>query len=306
MTGPALNLINKIFKADYATVQPKIIQTHKFEILVSFGNPEKGRILLKFANALTRKSGWEPSVTALHFSPTNDVSNYNIEEYEKESFSPIIDEASVLDQKIVTLFRISTDITTDIIETANVGKFDLLLLGPGQSIYEGSLLGKIFGFTSKIFNPDRLINTVTGKERLFQSSPFDDKIRLILTKCNNPVGILIDRNLSEFNNIVVTFTSAEDAFLLKYAQKLVENSSSNISLLPISSMLFNNNELNQSINSFKIEYPDNYTTITEQEADSKYLNYADLIIISMNGWMKLVNLKKAWVKNIPSIFVVKN
>jgi Kef-type K+ transport system membrane component KefB len=305
MTGPALSLIHKIFKVDYATIQPKIIQSDKFEILVSFGNPVRGRSLLKLANALTRKSGEGASVTALHFSPTNDVSNFNIEEYETESFTPIIEEASLLNQKIVTLFKISNDITSDIINTANVGKFDLLLLGPGQSIYEKSLLGKIFGFTNKIINPDRLINTITGKERLFQSSPFDDKIRLILSKCTTPVGILIERNLSGFNNVIVTLYSAEDVFLLKYAQKLILNSDSTIWLHPITSSLLTNNELNESINSYQIAHSDNYKIINDQEADNKYINQADLIIISMNSWIKLVNLKKAWVKNIPSIFVMK-
>jgi Kef-type K+ transport system membrane component KefB len=306
MTGPALSLINKIFKVDHkAALQPKIIQPDKFDILVSFGNPERGRSLLKFANALSKKSKGETSVTALHFSPTNDVSNYNIEEYEIESFSPILEEASALNQKIVTLFKVSNDITSDIIDTANAGKFDLLLLGPGQSIYEGSLLGKIFGFTTKIFNPDRLINTVTGKERLFQLSPFDDKIRLILARCENPVGILIERSCSSLNNVILILNSTEDVFLLKYAQKLAINSGSSISLLPMSPSLLTNNELNDAIDSHKIASPDNYKIISEQEFDNKKVNQADLIIISMNSWIKVANLKKTWVKNIPSIFVVK-
>jgi len=305
MTGPALSIINKIFKADFTVVHPKLILPDKFEILVSFGNPERGRSLLKFANALSRKSIKETTVTALHFSPTNDVSNFNIEEYETESFKPIIEEASFLNQKIVTLFKISNDITSDIIETANAGKFDLLLVGPGQSIYEGSLLGRIFGFTTKIINPDRLFNTVTGKERFFQSSPFDDKIRLILSKCETPVGILIERNLSNFTNIIVAFTTAEDAFLLKYAQKLVVNSDSNISLLPMSPLLLSNNELNESFQSYSLSNPGKYKIINEQEANNGTIKHADLIIISMTSWIKLASLKKSWVKSIPSIFVVK-
>jgi Kef-type K+ transport system membrane component KefB len=307
MTGPALSLINKIFKIDYKTaLQPQMIQPDKFDILVSFGNPERGRSLLKFANSLSKRSKGETSVTALHFSPTNDVSNYNIEEYENQSFTPIVEEAAALNQKIITLFKISNDITSDIIDTANAGKFDLLLLGPGQSIYEGSLLGKIFGFTTKIFNPDRLINTVTGKERLFQSSPFDDKIRLILAKCATPVGILIERSHSSLNNVVVILNSSEDVFLLKYAQKLIQNSNSNISLLPMGPSLSANNDLNEEINDNKTTYPDNYRIVNEQEVDSKNLNQADLIIISMNSWIKQAKLGKAWLKNIPSIFVVKN
>jgi len=306
MTGPALSLINKIFKIDYkSALQPKFVQPDKFDILVSFGNPERGRSLLKFANALSKKSKGETSVTALHFSPTNDVSNFNIEEYEAESFSPILEEAATLNQKIVTLFKVSNDIISDIIDTANAGKFDLLLLGPGQSIYEGSLLGKIFGFTTKIFNPDRLINTVTGKEKLFQSSPFDDKIRLILSRCDNPVGVLIERNHTELRNVIVILNLAEEVYLLKYAQKLVQNSNSNILLLPMSPSLLTNNELNEAIDYNRTSYPGNFKIIEEKEVDNKNAKQADLIIIGMNSWIKLSNLKKGWIKNIPSIFVVK-
>jgi len=306
MTGPALNLINRIFKVEYAKTQPVIALPDKYDILISFGNPSRGRTLLRFANALTQKTSGETSITALHFSPTNDVSNYNIDEYEVESFTPILEEATILKQKIVTLFKISNDITADIIETANVGRFDLLLVGSGQSIYEGSLLGKIFGFTTKIFNPERLIGTVTGKERLFQSSPFDDKIRLILTKCTTPVGILIERNLTGFHNVIVSFHSSDDVFLLQYAQKLVLNSGSSISLLNLAPTFFSNNQLNEAIIPYKIDYPDNYRFINEQEASENQINQTDLIIVSMSSWIKLSHVKKGWIKNIPSIFIVKN
>jgi Kef-type K+ transport system membrane component KefB len=305
ITGPALSLINKIFKIDYTSTQPEIISTDKYEILISFGNPERGRSLLRFAYALTKNSIHQTNVTALHFSPTNDVSNYNIDEYEQESFSPIITEASSLKQKIVTLFKVSNDITSDIINTANSGKFDLLLIGPGQSIYEGSLLGKIFGFTTKIFNPDRLINTVTGREKLFQSSPFDDKISLILSRCTTPVGILIERKPPIYSNIIITLYSPQDIFLLSYAQRLIANSDSTISLLIISTSFLLNNEFSDTINSYKKAYPENYNLITEQDADNKFLSRTDLIIISMNSWMKLTKLRKTWTKSIPSIFVVK-
>lgn len=305
MTGPALDVINKIFKIKYTGEQLTIIEPDKYDILISFGNPERGRTLMKFANALTSKSKEATSVTALHFSPTNDVSNYNIEEYETESFLPIAEEATALNQKIVTLFKVSNDITGDIIETANAGNFELLLIGPGQSIYEGTLLGKIFGFTTKIINPDRFLSSVIGKDKLYRSSPFDDKIRLILSKCINPVGILIDRNLTEFNNIVVAFYSEDDEFLLQYAQKLIANSGSTISLLPMSAALLTNKELKESIDRYKSVHPSNYKIVSEQDVDKHSVNQSDLVIVSMNSWIKLAKLEKSWIKKIPSIFVVK-
>jgi len=50
------------------------------------------------------------------------------------------DEARRLDLPVHTLFRISNDIEKDVSEEANRGGFDLLLIGIGQSIYEGTVL----------------------------------------------------------------------------------------------------------------------------------------------------------------------
>jgi len=63
-------------------------------------------------------------------------------------------------------------VDTDIVEVANEGHYDLLLMGVARSIYEGSLLGRILGFTAKIINPERLLDQVTGKENIFEEAPF--------------------------------------------------------------------------------------------------------------------------------------
>jgi Kef-type K+ transport system membrane component KefB len=306
MTGPSLNIINRLFKDKFEIIRSKRIITDKYKILISFGNPERGRHLLRFADSLTRNTQEESTITALHLSSTNDVSNFNIEEYESDSFSPIIKEATLVKRKITTMFKVSNDITDDIIDTANMGKFDLLLIGPGQSIYEGTLLGKILGFTTKIFNPDRLLNTVTGKEKLFQTSPFDDKIRLILARCDTPVGILVEEDVSPLKSIVVAINSKEDLFLLKYAEKLAKNVGSKVYVLPLVPSLASNNEFKEAVELSKSVDRDNFIVLGEQNKDDDQIAKSDLIIISMNNWIKLSNLRKSWIKKIPSIFIVKN
>ena len=77
----------------------------------------------------------------------------------KSDESPVT-EADVLQQKIYTLFKASNDINYDLIETANHGEYDLLLVGFGQSIFEGTLLGKVLGFTTRIINPEAKPNCI--------------------------------------------------------------------------------------------------------------------------------------------------
>ena len=111
----------------------------------------------RLASNLVRKINAQTILTAMHLSPTNELHYYNVEEYERESFDPVLQESKKIDQQIDTLFKASNDIESDIAEIANNGDYDLLLIGVGQSIFQGSLLGKFLGFTTGIINPEKIL-----------------------------------------------------------------------------------------------------------------------------------------------------
>ena len=177
MTGPALDLIGWIFRKQPKQCTNKIRERSQYKVLISFANPETGRTLLRLASSLVRKVKDNASLTAMHLSAVNELHFYNIDEYERETFLPVDDESQRLKQPVVTLFKASNDVEGDIAEVANNGNFDLFLIGLGQSIFEGSLLGKILGFTTRIINPEKLIHTVTRKGKLYNNLPLDDRKR---------------------------------------------------------------------------------------------------------------------------------
>jgi Kef-type K+ transport system membrane component KefB len=179
MTGPALDLINFIFKNKEAVIPEIVVNENKYKVLISFGNNEKGRSLLRLANSLTKKQKKSASITAMHLYLSDEMHTFNTEEIEKDSFVPILEESKSLNQEINTLFKATMDIETEIADVANQGDYDLLLVGLGKSIFEGTILGKVIGFTTRIINPDRLIDKFTGKEGLFENSPFDERTRQI-------------------------------------------------------------------------------------------------------------------------------
>ncbi|MBC7524885.1 MAG: cation:proton antiporter, partial [Flavobacterium sp.] len=185
MTGPAIDLINYIFKRTEILI-PNEISNSTFKILISFGNNEKGKSLLHLANSFVKNQKENTNITALHLSLSDEMHTYNLEEYEKDAFEPIINESLTLNQELTTLFKATVDIETDIADIASRGEFDLVLVGLGKSIFEGTLLGKVLGFTTRIINPERLLDKFTGKEGLFQNSPFDDRTRLIISKSKTP------------------------------------------------------------------------------------------------------------------------
>lgn len=304
MTGPALDLINYLFRNNVAEIPLEVKELSKYKILFSFGTPETGKTLLKLANSFTRKLKGNAMLTAMHLSPANDLNQYNMEEYERESFTPVIDEAQQLDQQLTTLFKASNDIDTDIANVANKGDYDLLLIGLGQSIFEGSLLGRVLGFTTRIINPEKLINTVTGKEKLFEASPFEERTRLILAKSNVPVGIVIDKKLEKVERVFMPVFDADDALLIGYAQKLIHNAGAQITLLDAAGLIKTNAELKEKIRAIEQNAPNHIMLLNERAVEKELLSQTDLMIISLESWKKLVESKSQWLSEIPSTLII--
>ncbi len=304
MTGPALDIINYIFKSKDLLL-PKDLISSKFKILISFGNNEKGRSLLRLANSFVKNQKDNSNVTALHLSISDEMHAYNLEDYEKETFEPIFIESKLLDQEINTIFKATIDIETDIADIAIRGEYDLVLVGLGKSIFEGSLLGKVLGFTTRIINPDRLLDKFTGKEGLFENSPFDDRTRLIISKSKNPLGILIDKDLHDVNEVFIPIFSIEDIFLISYAKKLIFNSNSKVTIIDINKQIKSNSKFEDSIVSLKAKYSENLFLIDEYDMKAGFLAKQDLMMISLESWKNLVDSESIWLSNVPSTLIIK-
>ncbi|MFM9824888.1 cation:proton antiporter [Flavobacterium sp.] len=306
MTGPSLNLINYIFKTKDETNVDEVTIVNKFKILISFGNNEKGKSLLRLANGLVKKQKSTSSVTAMHLSLSDELHSYNLQEYENEQFLPIIEESKFLNQEITTVFQATVDIDTNIIDIANNGEYDLLLIGLGKSIFEGTLLGKVLGFTSRIINPDRLLDKFTGKEGLFQNSPFDERTRQIISKTKIPLGILVDKEMQQVNQVFIPIFTTEDAFLIDIAQKLVYNNNSNIVILDVNGHVDSNFILQSAVKSLIEKYTNNITLMNEKIIKKEFLSTQDLMIISIESWKSLVDSRSIWLSKVPSVLIMKN
>ncbi len=304
MTGPALNFIDWVFRSKTNEFPKDNKQASIYRVLVSFANPDRAKSLLRLANGLVKKLNSNASVTAMHLTLSNELNAFNIEEYEKESFAPVIEESQKLNQKITTLFKASNDINSDIAEVANKGDYDLLLIGVGQSIFEGSLLGKILGFTTRLINPDRLLSQVTGKENLFETSPFDDRTREILSKSSVPVGVLLDKELKTMDKVFLPIFTESDNFLITYAQKLIHNSGSQITMLDVSGQIKNKPEIKEALFSIEQSTPRQLTFLNDMVIDSSFLKQQDLMLISIESWKELVETKSQWLSDIPSTLIL--
>lgn len=306
MTGPALDLINKLLpEATSPEVSAAISKSGKYNILVSFGSPLRGKILIRLANSFVRKAPDNAIVTALHLSPSSDINQFNAPEYERDSFKPIQKEAQRLNLQVERLFKSTQDIDKEIAETANAGNFDLLLVGIGRSVYEGTLLGKILGFTSNIISPEKLYDKLTGKEKLFENTVFDERTRLIIKSAKVPVGILLDKGLEEIQTVFIPIFSISDSFLFVYAQKLIHNSQVRVVILDAAGVIKQNPELKESIRSIEQIAPNHIALYNERKIEKEFLAEQDLMLISIDSWKKALESESTWLSHTPSVLIIK-
>jgi Kef-type K+ transport system membrane component KefB len=305
MTGPALDLINYIFKTTDISDHEEEIDQSKYRVLISFGNNEKGKSLLRLAHSLVKKQKESTSITALHLSLSDEMHSFNMEDKEKSSFSPIVKEAVILKQEITTMFKATLDVESEIIDIANQGDYDLLLVGLGKSIFEGTLLGKVIGFTSRIINPERLLDKFTGKEGLFANSPFDERTRQIVLKVKMPLGVLIDKELKEVNQVFVPIYCPEDSFLIDYAQKLIYNNNTSVTFLDMKGHMESNFVIESAIGSLKQKFPSNVILNNESILYDEFLQKQDLMIVSLDSWKDLLDSRSTWLSGVPSVLIIK-
>jgi hypothetical protein len=236
----------------------------------------------------------------------NEVHAYEINEYEQNQFEPIIETSKDLNLKITTLFKASTDIETDLIGVAKKGNYDLMLIMLGRSIYEGSLLGRLLGFTTKIINPEKLLDTVKGKNYIFNNSPFDDFTLQILDKTNIPVGVMVDKNFTNADKVFIPIFSKKDFYLLDYAKRLIHNNASQIIIIDTDEHIKNNTEIKELIRSIEQVAPNHISLKKDMKIEKDFLESQDLMLVSSESWKNLINTKSFWLSDIPSTLIISN
>jgi hypothetical protein len=305
MTGPALDLINHLFKNTKDVDEDSLGEIGKFKVLISFGNPEMGKPLLRLAHSIVSRLTGNATITAMHLSPSTELHHYTLADYELQSFKPVRAESKLLGQKITTLFKVSNTIEADIADVANKGDYDLLVIGIGQSIFEGTIIGRLLGFTTRIISPDRILNTVTGKEKLFGNSPLDERTRQIISKCQVPVGIYIDKSLVKVERLLVPLFDAEDVVLMHLIKKLIISSNAHITLYDAGGQWSESQPLVAAVAALEHGNPTGIVQLPATAMNRDLMREFDLMLVSLEGWTKLIDSEAEWLDSTPSTLIVR-
>ena len=305
MTGPALDMIDRLMPEKKTETSPNAVQLPRFSILIAFASPQGGRKMLRIASHLLSGTSAQKAVTALHLSPSSYLNTVNTEEYQDDTFRPIYQEAESLDLSLSKLFKPSQDIAHDIAETANAGGFDLLLIGIGHSVFEGTILGKILGITTKIISPVRIIDSIAGKEKLFHSNIFDEKTTNILKSTKSAVAILIEKDLEKLERIFIPIFSDSDHFLLHYAHKIILTPNIRITIGDTNGIISRSPELSKAITSMVESVAERVQIWQNKVLEKDFLGKQDLMLIGLESWKAEVELHSGWLLNSPSVLIMR-
>lgn len=303
-TGPCLDIVNKIF-GKTQDLQPETVDSHgRFKIHIFFEDILNAKALLKLAHSFVNKQSSKSGITAMHLVESHEINPFNVEYYEEEIFQPIVEETKELDQSVQTLFKVSNHIEGDIIEIVNEDSCDILLLEMGHSIYRGTLLGNILGFTTSIINPNILLNKVTRRKKLFESSFFDDRTEQILLHTKISVGIFINKDFKKVEQVFFPVFSKSDLALLPYAQRWIAHSEAQITVLDTAGEVDRNHDFKESIRRIEQFKPNHIRISNEKLLNKEYMKAYDIMIIGMENWKNLVTTRSTWLNHAPSILII--
>ncbi len=210
MTGPSITFIDFVTKRR-ERLKLASLSTNEDKILISFGPPLAGNQLLILANQMVEKHNDKANITALHLTPSSDISLQEAEIFEEEGFKPIRELAKKLGIKIETKYRATNEVSNEIVNIANEESYSMLLVGSSRALFSRDETG--------------------GKIKNF----FDD--------CNCSVGVLIDKGFNQINNVLLLLYESSDKFLLQFGRKFLMNSASELTIVDINNILQKDNSI---------------------------------------------------------------
>jgi Kef-type K+ transport system membrane component KefB len=305
-TGPMLSLINFIFKDKSSDISINTSENNEtYKVLISFGLATSGRTLLRLATQMFGQNKQQVSYTAMHVTLSAEVNLMDLEEFERQSFKPILSEAQKLNLEIGKEYKTSPDLHKEVNSVVDRDAVNFLLIGAGRSLYTGSILGNIVGVT-KSFSPENLLGTITGARPILPANDLiDEKAREFLLDTSCDVGVLLDRDFTGSGKLFVPIFNVEDVFLLNYAQRFADNGKSEIALCDTSGLFDSSHETKEKYDQLLAKHTDKLTLLQEKIIHKDFLDKQELMLVSYKSWKALVESKSLWLDDVPSVLIIR-
>ncbi|HYD91494.1 MAG TPA: cation/H(+) antiporter, partial [Flavobacterium sp.] len=107
------------------------------------------------------------------------------------------------------------------------------------------------------------------------------------------------------DRVFVTIFDPADSFIIEFAQKLIANAGSQVSVLDADGSVRNNPGIKETIRSIEHTMPNHIQLLSQRKLEKEFLQQQDLMIISVDSWKKLVESRSPWLNNTPSLLILK-
>jgi hypothetical protein len=233
--------------------------------MLSFANPKMGSTLLRLVHMMVTRISAETRFTALHISRRTDLSPDNARLFEKESFSPIRRVAHENKLSLHTIYRNTSEISAEIIETCNSEKPDMLVLGSARTIFSTDILGGV--------------------------------IKRVIHESSCDVLVFNEKSFNEINSILIVYFGNGDDFLFGYARMF--NNITKRKFYTYHRGLENKDSANALLHSgIQME------SVTGSLLEPAFLRTIDLVMVSEKNWKTLESKNNLPVNQFPSLLII--
>lgn len=266
MAGPVIMAIEFFFKSKEADKEIK----EGFNALLSFGSPQSGGRLLELAYYLNLKNENDATITAVHFSPSADVSIPQAQQHEKEAFMPILQVAGRLNIPLKRIFGVTDNVEREVVEKVREKSYDIVLVGSSRELFT---------------------NDKTG-----------GKVRNFVYQIESAVGIFIEGGFKKIDRAAIVLSGVPDIFLLKYAKMFLEHNKKNhLTVVDQHNILSSKEDLQRRLGSGGGE-----RSVLKKlpEKEKKFYKEYDIVIVSFNFWKNLKSQQRSWLQEMPSVLII--
>lgn len=309
MTGPALDLINRLMpdKKSPGIAVPVTQKTSR--ILLSFGSAQNGRKLLRLAHQMMGRQQLNNNTSALNISYNADINPWQVAEFEKETFRHILAEAKKINLHINTSYLPAKDVEKEIAKITASEQYDFMLIDAGKSLFKGTFIGNIME-AGKLLYPKNIAGILTGNKKLSPGllnadDMMDEKARSFVSGARCNIGIFIDRDFYEAGRIFMPVFSDTDDILLQYGVQFIGQRNSSVTVLDAANLSGTNISWKEKIEQFNRQFNKSIEITTQRTIDKVLLSQFDLMLISYESWEKLVQSRSVWMKYVPSVLIIK-
>lgn len=299
MTQPLLQLMNALFKRRTKN-KPKASATpHTKPILISFGRPDTGSLLLQLSKQIMEPPLLDEGVALLHTTINSELSLTDEEEYYEENFSPLLHEGERLGIDMEAIYHVTDDVLHTITDEANREGNQFLLVGAGLELSGSDEDRKIIKQHKQLERKWKRFSISHPTSILRAGELFNDKTRRFFREADCSVGVFVNRDFTKPGKILVGVGEEETFSLLPFAQRMAETNGGSVTLFRFSALLDSEQEPLPAV------YAESRGLGIPVEIGDEFPDKSDFLFISYATWQRLSSECPQLLEHLPSTLIME-